>query len=100
MLFSGQLLYIYIYIFDASRKSNPSLDLQHSMGGKVAAMTALLHQHLVSSLAVLDIAPVSYLVTNIFFINWGEFCIAQSYLTHENLNSKFLPIFCIDQGSE
>ncbi len=58
------------YMFlDTSRKSNPSLDLQHSMGGKVAAMTALLHRNLVSGLAVLDIAPVSYLVTNMILIH-------------------------------
>lgn len=32
----------------------------HSMGGKAAAMTALLHPHVVKGLIVMDIAPVSY----------------------------------------
>lgn len=32
----------------------------HSMGGKAAAMTALLHPEIVRGLMVLDIAPVSY----------------------------------------
>lgn len=32
----------------------------HSMGGKAAAMTALLHPHAVKGLIMMDIAPVSY----------------------------------------
>lgn len=32
----------------------------HSMGGKAAAMTALLHPEIVRGLMVLDIAPVGY----------------------------------------
>lgn len=32
----------------------------HSMGGKAAAMTALLHPEVVRGLIVMDIAPVSY----------------------------------------
>ncbi|CAM9796001.1 unnamed protein product, partial [Choristocarpus tenellus] len=32
----------------------------HSMGGKAAAMTALLHPDVVEGLVVMDIAPVSY----------------------------------------
>ncbi|CAM9435357.1 unnamed protein product, partial [Hapterophycus canaliculatus] len=32
----------------------------HSMGGKVAAMTALLHPQAVKGLVIMDIAPVSY----------------------------------------
>ena len=32
----------------------------HSMGGKAAAMTALLHPQAVKGLVIMDIAPVSY----------------------------------------
>ena len=32
----------------------------HSMGGKAAAMTALLHPEVVRGLVIMDIAPVSY----------------------------------------
>lgn len=32
----------------------------HSMGGKAAAMTALLHPDVVKGLMVMDISPVSY----------------------------------------
>lgn len=32
----------------------------HSMGGKAAAMTALLHPEVVKGLVIMDIAPVSY----------------------------------------
>ena len=39
---------------------NDAVLVGHSMGGKVAQATALLHPHRVSGLVVLDIAPVTY----------------------------------------
>ena len=39
---------------------NNAVLVGHSMGGKVAQATALLHPHRVSGLVVLDIAPVTY----------------------------------------
>eukprot|EP00590_Aulacoseira_subarctica_P003283 CAMPEP_0172426448 /NCGR_PEP_ID=MMETSP1064-20121228/37456_1 /TAXON_ID=202472 /ORGANISM="Aulacoseira subarctica , Strain CCAP 1002/5" /LENGTH=329 /DNA_ID=CAMNT_0013170049 /DNA_START=106 /DNA_END=1092 /DNA_ORIENTATION=- len=39
---------------------NDAVLVGHSMGGKVAQATALLHPHRVSGLVVLDIAPVAY----------------------------------------
>ncbi|CAN0170277.1 unnamed protein product, partial [Phaeothamnion confervicola] len=42
----------------------------HSMGGKTAAMAALLHPDVVGGLVVMDIAPVSYAVVD--QSSWGE----------------------------
>jgi len=58
--------------------------LGHSMGGKAACMTALLHPENVIGLIVMDIAPVSYSVVD--QTNWGE---TQRIITClHNLNLK------------
>ncbi|CAM9556430.1 unnamed protein product [Ectocarpus sp. 13 AM-2016] len=46
--------------FLADKGLSEAVLIGHSMGGKAAAMTALLHPQVVKGLVVMDIAPVSY----------------------------------------
>ncbi|GAB6091493.1 alpha/beta fold hydrolase [Spirochaeta dissipatitropha] len=47
-------------LVDGLSLTEPAIFVGHSMGGKAAMMTALRHPEQVASLAVLDIAPVTY----------------------------------------
>ncbi|CAB1112799.1 unnamed protein product [Ectocarpus sp. CCAP 1310/34] len=56
--------------FLADKGLSEAVLIGHSMGGKAAAMTALLHPQVVKGLVVMDIAPVSYSMVDA--TNWGE----------------------------
>ncbi|CAN0181777.1 unnamed protein product [Pylaiella littoralis] len=74
--------------FLADKGLSEAVLVGHSMGGKAAAMTALLHPEVVRGLIVMDIAPVSYSMHDIHVVptfipfnpppfrvdatNWGE----------------------------
>eukprot|EP00158_Paraphelidium_tribonemae_P000397 Partr_v1_DN22049_c1_g1_i1_m44401 putative Abhydrolase domain containing len=59
-----------IVAFMEQRGLGKAVLVGHSMGGKVACMTALLHPERVQGLVVMDIAPVPYSVVD--QTNWGE----------------------------
>eukprot|EP00903_Cladosiphon_okamuranus_P008641 g8285.t1 len=56
--------------FLADKGLSEAVLIGHSMGGKAAAMTALLHPKVVKGLVIMDIAPVSYSMVDA--TNWGE----------------------------
>eukprot|EP00752_Nemacystus_decipiens_P005633 g5097.t1 len=56
--------------FLADKGLSEAVLIGHSMGGKAAAMTALLHPEVVKGLVIMDIAPVSYSMVDA--TNWGE----------------------------
>lgn len=56
--------------FMADQGLSEAVLIGHSMGGKAAAMAALLHPHAVRGLVIMDIAPVSYSMVDA--TNWGD----------------------------